>query len=78
MDTTKNYEQLGKAVAVQATKDFAKGSAKNKNAVIKDLKSSWMEFITDGMSIHLAKALETNPKEVIKRFNKALAKEMEE
>ena len=78
MNTNENYQQLGYAVAVQAIRDFFNGSKKNKDAVIKDLKSPWMDLLTNGLSLHLAKELETNPKQVLRRFNKALAKQREE
>ena len=76
IDTTKNYKQLGYAVAVQALKDFFNGTDKQKQAIIKQLKSKWMNFITNNLAWRLAQELETHPKEVYRRFNKAWAEEL--
>lgn len=70
MNTTENYRQLGFAVALQAAKDFFKtGSKKKRMGILEDLKSSWMDFITDGLSVKLAEKIETNPTEVEKNLN---------
>lgn len=71
------YKQLGYAVAIQALKDFFYTTEENKKVIIKDLKSKWMDWLTGGLSVQLAEKLETEPKEVKKRFKKALAKEEE-
>lgn len=73
----KNYQQLGYAVAVQAIKDFFEGTDKQKKAIIKQLRSPWMNFITNELAWRLAEELETNPKEVRRRFKKAWAEELE-
>jgi hypothetical protein len=72
MNTIKNYKQLGCAVVLQALKDFFDGTDKQKKAIIKQLKSEWMNFISDNLAWRLAEELEKNPKEVKRRFKKAL------
>ena len=70
MNTTENYRQLGFAVTLKAAKDYVKtGSKKRREEIIKDLRSPWMQYISDGLSIKLADRLETNPKEVKKNLN---------
>ena len=71
MDTTKNYEQLGYAIAYQATKDFFRTkSEKTKAKILKDLKSPYMDLLTNGLSAILAEKLETNPDEVKARIKR--------
>jgi hypothetical protein len=70
MNTTENYRQLGYAVALKAAKDFFKtASKKKKEEILKDLKSSWMDFITNGISVILAEKLETSPSTVERGLN---------
>jgi hypothetical protein len=64
-----NYKELGCAVAIQAMKDYFVSSAAKQRAIIKDLKSPWMELITGGASVCLAEKLKSNPKEIEKRCN---------
>lgn len=58
---------LACATILQAVKDFAHGTAAQKNAVLKDLRSKWMDFFSDGTSVMVADQLEANPKEIIAR-----------
>lgn len=70
----KVYTNLGYAIAVQAVRDFIKEeSDEEKQEIIKDLRSEWMEWLTDGMSIQLADKLESDAEGAKCRF-----KEMEE
>ena len=64
----KNYRNLACATLLQAIKDFFRGTESQKKAIIKDLRSDWMDYLTNGLSIELAKELETNPDEVRKRY----------
>lgn len=75
MDTTKNYQQLGYAAVIQALKDFFAGTDKQKQAIIKQLKSPWLNFISNNLAWRLAEELEKNPKEVKRRFRKAIREE---
>ena len=85
MNTTKNYQQLGYAVAVQALKDFFAGTEegveividKDRKKILKKLKSPWMNFISNNLAWRLAEELTKNPEEVRRRFKKACAEETE-
>lgn len=67
---TKSIRNLAAAVMLQAVKDFVQGSAKKQSAILKDLRSNWMDFLTDGMSIVVAEQLEKNPDEIKQRMKK--------
>ncbi len=75
MNTTINYQQLGYAVAIQALKDFFNGTDKQQKVIIKQLKSEWMNFITDNLAWRLAEELLKNPAEVKRRFKNAIKEE---
>ena len=59
------YKNLGCAVAIQAAKDYAAGSPQKRAAIIKQLRSDYMQLITDGVSIMLADALRHDYKSVV-------------
>ena len=67
---TENIRSLTSAIMLQAVKDFARGSAKNRQAILKDLRSKWMDFISDGFSLIVAEQLEKHPEEIIARMHK--------
>ena len=75
MDTIKNYQQLGYAVALQALRDYFNSTPVGKNVIIKQLKSPWMNFITNNLAWRLAEELVKNPAEVKRRFKKAIKEE---
>ena len=64
------YQRLGYAIAFQALKDYFGGSTAQKNVIMKDLRSPWMEWITNGLSVQLADRLKSDPKGVERRFKK--------
>jgi hypothetical protein len=68
MEFVDNYRQLGCAVAIQAAKDYEKATPAQRRHIIKDLRSDYMETITDGLSVYLADALRNNHTAVIKRI----------
>lgn len=70
---TYNYKQLGCAIALQAAKDYASingepTSPAKRRAIIKCLRSDYMNLITDGKASLLADALKRNWKEVVGRI----------
>ena len=67
---TENIRSLTSAIMLQAVKDFARGSAKIRQAILKDLRSKWMDFISDGFSLIVAEQLEKHPEEIIARMRK--------
>lgn len=65
MDTINNYQELGYSIAIQAAKDYLHSNSPNeKRRIIKDLKSEWMKFITNDISVLLAEKLKSVPDEV--------------
>lgn len=64
------YKNLGCAIAMQAAKDYASvdASPQSRAAIIRQLRSPYMEFITGGISIMLADALRRDYKSVVKRI----------
>jgi len=68
-----SIRQLGSAVILQAVKDFFEVPPKKQKVIIKDLKSEWMNFLTDGKSLIVAEQLKSNPgkiKRMVKRHYK--------
>ena len=72
MDINNNYRQLGASITLQAIRDFieARHEPKKQAAIIKQLRSPYMELISDGLSPMLAEKLETRPREVCNRVKK--------
>ena len=64
------YKRLGYAIAFQALKDYFDSSTAQKRVIIKDLRSHWMDWITDGLSVQLADRLKSDPKGVERRFKR--------
>ena len=61
-----NYKNLGCAIAIQAAKDYASVDAtpQKRGVIIRQLRSDWMNFITDGKASMLADALKRDYKAV--------------
>ena len=66
-----NYRHLAIAMVRQAMKDYFAGGKARKQAILKELRSDWDDFLTDGLSVMVAEQLEKNPKEIKQRFKKA-------
>lgn len=62
------YKNLGAAIALQAAKDYAKASPAERRWIIKNLRSEYMQSITDGASVLLADALKRDYKRVVKQI----------
>ena len=67
-----DVRNLACAITLQAAKDyFATGVTQAKRqAILKELRSSWMDFITDGTSIAVADQLELRPDEIRARLRR--------
>ena len=63
-----NYRNLACATLLQAIKDFFRGTESQKKAILKDLRSDWMDWFTQGLSLELEKELKTNPEQVRARY----------
>ena len=64
---------LASAVMLQATKDyFAYGANEAKRkTILKELRSNWMIFLTDSVSLVIAERLEKHPEEIKERLKHA-------
>ena len=66
-----NARQLVASILLQGVKDYCKtDSEKMQNAILKDLRSSHMDFISDGMSVVTAEQLEKNGSAIRERILK--------
>jgi hypothetical protein len=57
---------------MQAVRDyFDKGATtKGQATILRELRSEWMDYLTNGMSASVADQLEKNPKIIAERLNK--------
>lgn len=62
--------QLACAVILQAVEDYFRSSKEKKRAILKDLRSNWMQIFTQGTSANVAEQLELRPEEIHQRMKK--------
>lgn len=67
--TDNSIRNLACAIIMQAVKDYF-SQPKNHNAILRELRSPYMEFLTNGTSILVAEQLELYPKEIRRRLQK--------
>ena len=72
MEIINAYRSLGKAIVYEAIKEFAeeKNNPKMQHKILKDLRSPYMDFVSEGMSVIVAEKLETNPDEICDRVRR--------
>jgi hypothetical protein len=58
------------AITMQAVKDYFRATADERQNILRELRSEWMDYITDGMSVNIANELEKHPKEIRARLRK--------
>lgn len=58
---------LACAITMQAVRDYFSMPKKQKS-ILADLRSEWMDFITNGMSVVVAEQLELQPDAIRKRL----------
>jgi hypothetical protein len=80
--TDLDIKNLTAAITLQAVKDYFTKTeyktkekteemfAKKRKAILKDLRSAWMQMLTDGQSVVVAEQLEAHPEEVCARLKK--------
>ena len=70
--TNTQAREIACAITMQAVRDyFATGvTEKKQETILRELRSNWMDFITDGMSIVVAEQLEKNPEEIRDRLRR--------
>lgn len=62
------HKQLAAAITLQAVKDYVNGRPKKQQQILSDLKSKYMDFITNGFSLIVAEQLERHPNEIAERL----------
>ena len=77
---TSEYHNIGKAIVWELLKWYCeKGTSKaTRKAIIKDLKSDYLDQFSDGMALVVAEHLEKNSKEIIERVRKEKKVELNE
>ena len=80
MTTSESYCKLGKAIVWELLKWYCeKGTSKaTRKAIIKDLRSDYLDQFSDGMALVVAEHLEKNSKEIIERVRKEKNEELKE
>lgn len=68
--TNGQARNLACAITLQAVKDYLKEGKTDakRQAILKELRSPYMQLITDGTSVTVAEQLEKNPKEIAERL----------
>ena len=68
--TDANIKSLTSAIILQAVRDYlsVKASPKKQEEILKDLRSPYMDFITNGQAALVAEQLERHPKEIAERL----------
>ena len=68
--TNTHVRNLACAITMQAVRDYFNDgvTAARQQAILKELRSTYMQFITDGTSVTIAEQLEKNPKEIAERL----------
>jgi len=66
---TKAIKNLASATLLRAAKDYTSTKeTKRKDEILADLRSKWMDFFTNGMSVIVAEQLEKHPAEISARL----------
>lgn len=61
---------LTSAITLQAVKDYFHSTDGGKKFILKELRSPWMQMLTDGQSEVIAEQLEKHPEEIRERLRK--------
>ena len=69
-NTDRNIRELACAIIMQAVRDYFRSSTAKKAVIIKDLRSDYMDTITEGLSVVVAEQLEKHPEEIRERMQK--------
>ena len=59
-----SYRAIAVAILSQSVSDFVHGTPRTRKAIIKDLRSTYMETITNGLSIVVADQMEFHPEQI--------------
>ena len=68
--TDHNIRNLACAIIMQAVRDYFRSSSSQKALILKDLRSSYMDMMSNGTSVVVAEQLEKHPEEIRTRLYK--------
>jgi hypothetical protein len=66
--TDSAIRNLACAIVLQAVKDYFKTTPQKQKVILKDLRSPYMDMLTNGTSVVVAEQLEKNPEEIAARI----------
>ena len=66
---------LACAIIMQAVRDYLRSASGKKELILKDLRSPYMDMLSNGMSVVVAEQLEKHPEEIRARLRKYANKE---
>lgn len=66
---------LACAIIMQAVRDYLQSASNKKALILKDLRSPYMDMLSNGMSVVVAEQLEKHPEEIRARLRKYANKE---
>jgi hypothetical protein len=58
------------AIIMRAVRDYLQSASKKKALILKDLRSPYMDMLSNGTSVAVADQLEKHPEEIRARLNK--------
>lgn len=72
-----NIRELVCAITMQAVRDYfnPKATPDKRQIILKELRSTWMESITNGTSVLVAEQLEKNPEVIAERLRRQISEE---
>lgn len=68
--TDANIRNLACAILMQAAKDYLYTTPEKQAVILKDLRSPYMDLLTNGTSIAVADQLELHPEEIRERLRR--------
>lgn len=66
--TDQNIRNLACAIIMQAVKDYFQSASSQKAAILEDLRSPYMDMLSNGTSVLVAEQLELHPEEIKARL----------
>ena len=67
--TDQNIRNLACAIILQAVRDYFRSSSGQKAVILKDLRSPYMDMLSNGTSVLVAEQLELHPEEIKARLH---------
>lgn len=68
--TEENIRELSCATILQAVRDFVASEDYEHKIILRELRSAWMDLLTQGLSCVVAEQLEKHPDDIVKRIRK--------